>query len=193
MPPRACAAAILALVLATPAAAAPVTYIESAVIDDGTLNGTPINGQTLVLYGRGDTTGIVGGTPTYEVSLSSVSFTLSGGFSGDLSGSLFAFNDPLTTLFGISVTGAGDVLDLLAPELAGYALGFLDPIAGTPLLSPGIAFTTTVGDLVLNQASSGTLRAVPEPASVGLVGAGLIALYVVVRRRGARARPPSKL
>ncbi|MFO1024048.1 MAG: hypothetical protein U1E70_02600 [Acetobacteraceae bacterium] len=186
---RACVAAAVALALVAPAAiAAPIIYVESAVISDGTLNGTSINGQTLILYGRGDTADIGGGAPTFEVPLADLTFTLSGGVSGTVSGSTFAFNDPLTTLFGLSVTGVADVLDLQAPELATYALGFLEPITGTPLLSPGIAIPTSAGDLILNIASQGTLRAVPEPASAGLVGAGFIALYVIIRRRSARKR-----
>ena len=71
------------------------------------------------------------------------------------------------------------------PAFSTYDLqSAIGPVVGPAVFRPGLAFSTTAGDFVLASASAVTYAAVttptavPEPASLMLLGVGLLGIYL---------------
>jgi hypothetical protein len=196
------AAALGLLAMAGRVDAALINYTET-VVASGSLGGTSFTDATLIIDAMANTTDVVeAGRGSYYVDGLSVSFTLNlaggGGDAGTFTSPGKAFVTQADQTFGIQLpttTLAEDVLVVQSPDLGGFDMKTeIGPLTGTAIITPGQAFATSFGDLILTSTSGdATFRAnfvgaaVPEPSSLVLGGLGGLATALgLARRRNER-------
>jgi hypothetical protein len=176
---------------------------KMTVVASGSLGGTAFTDATLIIDAIADTSDVVeAGRGSFNVDDVSLSFILNlaggGGDAGAFTSPGRSFVTQSDESFGIQLPTTGfdeDVLVVQNPAIGGYDMKTaFGPVSGTATITPGQAFATSFGDLILTSTSGdATFRAdlvgapVPEPSSLVLAGLGGLATAAgLARRRNPR-------
>ena len=200
------AAFTITVLSAAVADAAPITYTETTVAT-GSLGATAFTDSLVTVRFTGDTAGIVSPMPGFVANVAGVA---SVSVAGSASATFNAGGQSAIAFQGMSGAGIGAqsrdpsvdqggqtyILATTGPAFATYDLsGAVGPVTGPAVFRPGLAFSTTAGDFALTAAGPVTYAAavaaasaVPEPASLALLGAGLFGISLGNRRKVAWLR-----
>ena len=168
------AAALGLLAMAGRADAALIDYTET-VVASGSLGGTSFTDATLIIDAIANTTDVVeSGRGSFDVADLSVSFILNlaggGGDAGTFTSPGKAFVTQADQTFGIQLPTtalAEDVLVVQSPDLGGYDMKTaIGPLTGTAIITPGQAFATSFGDLILSFGVADVVFRLLKPAGV---------------------------
>jgi hypothetical protein len=173
---------LLTLILSiagTVSEAATIAYTETAQIF-GRLNGVPISGKLLTLTAFADTTSIVwNGTCCFFAPTANVTFSVTDVGSGIFTHTVGVVSNTNSGSAGFSDFFANRLI-LFTTNPAAFGASYdlttpIGPITGTALYNSGIAFPTTVGDLIILSSGNSTFTAtiVPLPAAFWLLGSAL--------------------
>jgi len=184
-----------AVVAASPAArAAPMVYTVSDFLRL-TIGASSQMVGTLTLSQTANTSSVTTPLSGVFVNPGTVTFSFNGGVSGIFTGT---FTDAMEVSDDQNAGQAGFVDTTLAqivvettnPQFDTYGLTtLLGPLSGRAQVGFGVGFPTTAGTLTLDSStqdinnSSFTASAVPEPATLTLLTAGLLSLSQLRRRR----------
>ena len=176
--------------VAQKAFAVPITYTEQATTS-GSLNGVAFTNTAVSFTETSDTVNIFGG-PIEFMNSGRATITLDGGAPVTITDLVSAFSFPLLPEEGfLDVTTGNIIIDDTGPTIFhNYKLGpTMSPISG-PAGFTSFSIPTTGGDFIMTAITSrfpattfvATIN-VAEPPSLALLGAGLLALVYIVRRR----------
>jgi hypothetical protein len=161
-----------------PAQATPITYtVEST--GSGTIGTQSFSNAHIIVSFSGDTANVIKKTIDYfsnEVGTGTVSITGIG--TATFTSGAFAFVNQTTDTAGISQLPTGTILGTEAISLATYDLkSAIGPITGETTYYSTYTYDTSLGNLNFTAMdSSSTFTATPLPASVFLLGSGLLGL-----------------
>ena len=168
-----------------------ITYAEQ-FIGSGIFDGHPFVNQLVTISGSGDTLRIGGFPPFLQNQLATVTLHVNLVGSDTLVDPFVVFVNQATQIAGITDTSMGlDIMNTSAPAFATYDLTTpIGPVSGPPALFVFDPFATTSGGTfqlakpgTLSSSFTATLTAVPEPASLTLLGVVGVAVYGWRRRR----------
>jgi hypothetical protein len=181
------------------ALATPITYTEQASAS-GTIGLTSFSDADLTIQWTGDTSGVSGGGGFFinDAGASVVDLTISGVGSTVFTDNVEVFVNQASAAAGFALSGGGgSILDTFDAAFTSYALATpIGPITDNPFIRPDLTFDTGLGLLNITSVNpnspSSTFTAtttspVPEPASMALLGTGVLTLVGrQLRRRRAR-------
>jgi hypothetical protein len=168
-----------------------ITYTEQ-FLGFGKLDGQTFVNELVTISGSGDTLKIGGVPPFLQNQLGTVTVHVNQVGTDTLVDPFVVFANQATQIAGFTDTSMGiDIMNTSAPDFATYDLTTpIGPVSGPPALNVFDPFATTSGGTfqlfqpgTLSSSFTATLTAVPEPASLTLLGVVGVAVYGWRRRR----------
>jgi len=176
------------------ASAGPITYTETQN-GIGSLNGTAFNNVLVTLVLTADTSAITGG-PSIFLLRGPATVTVAGIGTATFTDTIHVFVNQTSTVAGFEdETMTRDILNTFNAGFSTYALNTaIGPLSGQASGNPSSSFPTSMGAFILSSSHNSdhdatftaTLGSVPEPGTLGLLGAGITLL--LIRRRVAAAK-----
>ena len=182
--------AVLTTLCCAAASAGPITFTETQ-LGIGSLGVTSFNNALVTIVLTSDTSTITGSGIFYDIGPATV--TVAGFGTATFTDTMEVFSNQGNHAAGIedAQPAMGDVLDVFNTAFDTYALNTaIGQLSGKPEGSPGQSFPTSLGAFILTSSGNGdhpatftaaTVGSVPEPATLGLLTAG-IALFLIRRR-----------
>ena len=182
--------AVLTTLCCAAASAGPITFTETQ-LGIGSLGVTSFNNALVTIVLTTDTSTITGSGIFYDIGPATV--TVAGVGTATFTDTMEVFSNQGNHAAGIedAQPAMGDVLDVFNTAFDTYALNTaIGQLSGKPEGSPGQSFPTSLGAFILTSSGNGdhpatftaaTVGSVPEPATLGLLTAG-IALFLIRRR-----------